>query len=205
MCVCTVQKVSEDESKILGYKPPFELEEGVIESEIFLNFVIKDHTFQTSSYLFRAFLYKEYAEHTPVFAQICPVGDEAYMLYFGYKGNVFFCKDTMTCYRCFSVGSWNERMRSNKEKSNFHHERLASTFASYDSFTEGCFHKQCLQRIFSEKYLAADRPMDFMKLLTAKEKMFFKQPLVRKLRILTGAFCYPLLKWKRQILGQTNN
>ena len=140
-----------------------------------------------------------------MFAQIYPVGDEAYMLYFGLKGNVFFCKDTMTCCRRGSVGSWSERIRLNKEKSISHHKRLVNALESFDLFTEGRFHAQCLQRIYKEKYYAADNSKDFMKLLTAEGNLFFKQPLVKQLRIFIGALCYPLLKWKRLILRQTNN
>ena len=194
MCVCKVKRVSEDETQVVGYCPDFPLDEGVIASETFLNIVFKKYAFHTSSYVFRADLFKECVGNSTEFVQVCPVGDEAYMLYFGYAGNVYYCKDTMSANRRGSIGGWNERTWSDQNRRRRYYEGMAKTYECFDEFTGGKYHPQCNQRIFMENYLMAESTKEFMRLLTAKEHTFFKQSLRMKTRILLGAFCNPLLK-----------
>ena len=194
MCVCKAERVSEDESEIIGYCPSFPLDEGVIESDGFLDIVFKEYAFHTSSYVFCASLYKRYAENTPDFVRTCPVGDEAYMLYFGYAGNVYYCKDTMTCNRRGSIGGWNERTWSNRNNRKKYYLGMAETYKKFDVYTKGRYHEMCLRKIYLEQYFAAESARDFQKLFFAKEHMFLKQPVRRKIRIFTGAVCNPLLK-----------
>ena len=194
MCVCKAERVSEDESEILGYYPGFPLNESVIESDRFLNIIFKEYTFQTSSYVFYAALYKKYAENTPDFVRTCPVGDMAYLLYFGYAGNVYYCKDTMTCYRMGSIGSWTERIRDDDTNMKKHRLGMIETFKEYDVYTRKRYHDLCMQKIYREKYLTAESARDFQKLLFTKEYIFLKQSVRGRLRILTGAICNPFLK-----------
>lgn len=194
MCVCRVERVSEDEGKVLGYCPGFPLNEGIIPSDRFINIILREYAFHTSSYVFRARLYKEYVEHLPEFARECPVGDEAYMLYFGSHGNVYYCEDTMSCNRRGSIGGWNERTWSDRLRRRRYYEGMIKTYKSFDDYTHGQYHIQCNQKIFMENYFLAERPDDFIKLLMAEDRLFFKQSFRTKMRVLTGAFCNPLLK-----------
>ena len=194
MCVCTVQQVSEDDSKIVGYCPSFSINEGIIESERFLNLIFKEYAFQTSSYVLCASLFKKYAENTPDFVRTCPVGDRTYLLYFGYAGNVYYCKDTMTCYRMGSVGSWTERICDDDNNIKKHRLEMAKTYRKFDVYSNGRYHDLCMKEIYRQKYLTADSARDFQKLLFTKEYIFLKQSAHRRLRILIGAICNPLLK-----------
>lgn len=194
MCVCRAERVSEDESEIVGYCPSIPLDKGVIESERFLNIIIKKYEFQTSSYVICAALYKKYKENTPDFAKTCPVGDMAYLLYFGYVGNVYYCKETMTCNRMGSIGSWTERIWDDENKRKKHRLGMAETYRKFDVYTNGRYHDLCMQKIYREKYLSAESARDFQKLLFTKEYIFLKQSVHKRLRILTGAICNPLLK-----------
>lgn len=194
MCVCKAERISEDESEIMGYCPSFPLDEGVIESERFLNIIIKEYEFQTSSYVFCTALYKKYKEYTPDFVKTCPVGDVAYLLYFGYAGNVYYCNETMTSNRMGSIGSWTERIWDDDNKRKKHRLGMAETYRKFDNYSKGRFHDLCMQKIYSEKYLTAENARDFQKLLFTKEYIFLKQSAHRRLRILTGAICNPLLK-----------
>lgn len=192
MCVCKVKRVSEDESQVLGYCPSFSLKEGVLNSDTFLNIIFREYAFHTSSYMFQATIYKEYAEKTPEFVRVCPVGDEAYMLYFGFRGNVYYCGDTMSCNRRGSVGGWNERTWKNRERRRRYYYGMAETYEKYDLFTDGKYHDLCSQRVYLEKYFAAENYRDFRELL--KTELFMKQSVRMKARVFVGAFLNPLLK-----------
>ena len=201
MCVCKVERVSEDESEIVGYCPSFPLHEGVIESERFINIIFKGYAFQTSSYVFCEALFKKYAENTPNFAKSCPVGDLAYLLYFGHTGNVYYCNETMSCNRMGSIGSWTERIWSDENNKKKHRLGIIETFKKYDVYTKRKYHKLCVQKLYYENYFLAESARDFQKLLFTKEYIFSKQSGQKRLRILTGAICNPLLKlyhWGRQ-------
>lgn len=194
MCVCKVKRISEDETQIVGYCPNFPLDEGVITSETFLNMVFKEYAFHTSSYVFRADLYRKHVEHTPEFVKVCPVGDEAYMLYFGHAGNVYYCKDIMSANRRGSIGGWNERTWVDRKRRHWYYKGMAKTYECFDEFTRGKYHTQCNQKIFLENYFDAESQKDFIRLIRAKDHMFFRQSPRMKTRILIGAFCNPLLK-----------
>ena len=193
MCVCKVERISEDESEILGYYPGFPLNEGVIASDKFLKIIIKEYTFQTSSYVFYAALYKKYAENTPDFARTSPVGDVAYLLYFGYAGNVYYCKETMTRYRIGSIGCWNERTWFNNHNRRKYYLKTAETFSKFDDYTKGRYHEICMQKLYLNRFLSAESARDYQKLLFAKEYMFLKQPIKKRLIIIIGSVCNPLL------------
>lgn len=201
MAVCRVSCVSEDEQTEEGCYPPFSLKEGVITSDRFLSIILKEYAFQTSGYVFRSEQYLQFVESPPEFVTVCPVGDEAYMLYFGTQGDVYYCEDTMSCYRHGSVGSWNEKTWSNKLLRKKYYLGMAKTYESFDKYTSGKYHEQCIQKIFLDYYLVAEKKDDFRKLLNDKRKVFRMQQIKIKIRVLIGAYCLPVLK----IYNKTRN
>ena len=134
--------------------------------------------------------------------QVCPVGDQAYMLYFGNAGNVYYCKDTMSRNRRGSIGGWNARTWSNLDRRRRYFQGMAEAYRCFDEYTGGKYHAQCMQRIYMENYRLADSSKDFMKLLFSEEHLFLKQSLRMKTKVLLGALCNPLLKLYYKCTGQ---
>ena len=200
MCVCKVKRVSEDGENVVGYCPSFPLEEGVLSSDIFLNHIFREYSFHTSCYLFRSKDIWNYTHPVPKFRQVCPVGDEAYMLYFGQLGNVYYLADEMSCNRRGSIDGWNQRTWSSKENRRKYYLGMAETYKEYDIYTEGKYHDLCAQRIFTEYYFIAESKNDFGKLKNSE--LFSKQSKRRKMRILIGAYCPSMLKLYYKVTGQ---
>lgn len=194
MSVCRVSRVSEDEQTEVGVCPPFPLEEGVIPSERFLNMVFKEYAFHTSSYVFLAEDFKRLAADMPKFVACCPVGDEAYMLYFGALGDVYYCAETMSCNRRGSVGGWNASTWTNPERRRKYYLGMVKTYEAFDEFTNCKYHAQCRDRVFLENYFIAETAGDFRKLLRDEPEVFRRQSRRMKIRVLVGAYCQPLLK-----------
>ncbi len=201
MCVCKVMRVSEDGKNVVGYCPGFPLEEGVLSSDKFLKFIFNEYAFHTSSYFFRADDIWKYTHPIPKFRQVCPVGDEGYLLYFGQLGDVYYLADEMSCNRRGSIGGWNERTWGVKENRIAYYEGMLETYKEYDMFTDGMYHELCEQRIFMEMNFLAESKEDFKALMNYGDGVFSKQPLRRKIRIVLGAYCSPLLKLYYKITG----
>lgn len=200
MCVCKVKRISEDGGNVVGYCPSFPLEEGMLSSDTFLNHVFREYSFHTSSFFFKAEDVLKCAHAMPKFRQVCPVGDEAYMLYFGQLGNVYYLADEMSCNRRGSIDGWNQRTWSSKENRIKYYLGMAETYKEYDIYTENKYHDLCAQRIFTEYYFIAESKDDFEKLKNSE--LFSKQSKRRKLRILMGTYCTSMLKLYYKMTGQ---
>lgn len=194
MSVCRVSRVSEDEQTEVGVCPAFPLQEGVVPADHFLDIIFKEYAFHTSSYVFRSQYYRELAENTPDFVSACPVGDEAYMLYFGALGDVYYCGDTMSCNRRGSVGGWNDSTWSNPERKRKYYLGMVKTYELYDEYTNMKHHDQCRDHVFKEHYFMAETKNDFRKLLRDEPEVFSRQSKRTKIRVLIGAYFHPLLK-----------
>lgn len=93
-CVHRVEEVMENEEKTGVLFPPEDIATGVILPQEFLE-MTRNYSFHTSSYLFEKKRWVEYQENPPEFKTVCPVGDEAYMLYFAQLGPVYYIQDKM--------------------------------------------------------------------------------------------------------------
>lgn len=205
MSVCRVSRVSEDEQTEVGVCPAFPLEEGVIPSERFLNKVFREYAFHTSSYVMTSSAFKRLCTDPPAFVSACPVGDEAYMLYFGAAGDVYYCSDTMSCNRRGSIGGWNSRTWSNPEHRRNYFLGMARTYECFDEYTCGKYHDQCRDRIFHENYFLAETSEDFCKLLHDEPEVFRRQSRRTKIRVFVGTYCHSLLKLYYKLTKQVVN
>jgi glycosyltransferase involved in cell wall biosynthesis len=120
---------------------------GVIPSEKFLK-MTRNYSFHTSSYLFNGDKWRQFQKNPPQFKMVCPVGDETYMLYFAYIGNVYYIQDVMSCYRRGVPSSWSQIQNSGnivKKKCN-NVKKLAETMKLYDEYTAYRYHDICTIR-----------------------------------------------------------
>lgn len=146
-CVHRVEEVMENEEKTGVLFPPEDIATGVISPQEFLKMTRK-YSFHTSSYLFEKKRWVEYQENPPEFKTVCPVGDEAYMLYFAQLGPVYYIQDKMSCYRRGVPSSWSKIQNSGNivEKKIKINKQMAKTILLYDEFTNHRFHDICCKR-----------------------------------------------------------
>lgn len=177
MCVHRTEEVKENGEKTNVLFPKTELNEGVISSRNFLSMTVK-YSFHTSSYMFVGEKWREYNENPPTFRRVCPVGDEAYMLYFGQLGSVYYIPDKMSCYRRGVPSSWSKLQNTGDVslKAVRLTYQLDETIRLYDEYTNQRYHDICIKR--RAYYLKTAR------LLEGKTSEFFK----RDARELLNAF-----------------
>lgn len=167
MCVHRVEEVKEDGTKTGVLFPKAKLREGMISSEDFLSMTFQ-YTFHTSSYMFDGDKWREYCRNPPAFQQTCPVGDEAYMLYFGQLGNIYYISDTMSCYRRGVPSSWSKLQNTGNvaEKKIRRSYQMNETLLRYDEYTNQQYHDICNKRrayYLKTARLLEGRTADFFK------------------------------------------
>ena len=140
-CAHSVLCVSEDGKSIQGKYPDIELSDGILKSEKWIEYLLKEnrYLFQTSSYFMRKEIIQKEKLEIPEFVRISPVGDIALMLLAALKGDAYFIKRPMSCYRKNSNGSWNVRVYSNTEKRIENTERTILSLKSYKKFSNHKF------------------------------------------------------------------
>lgn len=182
LCVHTVQCVSNEGMYINRQHPSKNLfKTNLIEQDEFAQTLIADHCypFQTSSY----FLRKEILEKNEKFFQESPSnGDEKILRACLNDGNVFFIRLTMSCYRIQSIGSWNSRIRNNKELRLKGYSDMIKMEEYFDAYSHYKFHKYIeisikkiqfyifiVKRKFKDLFLPGNRK--FTKLFFPKRKV----------------------------------
>ena len=168
MCVHRTEEVKENGESTGVFFPRSELNEGAISSEDFLPMTVK-YSFHTSSYMFDGEKWREYWRNPPEFRRVCPVGDEAYMLYFGQLGSVYYIPDKMSCYRRGVPSSWSKLQNTGNvfAKSVRLTHQLDETLHLYDEYTNYRYHDVCIKR--RAYYIKTAR------LLEGKTAEFFKK------------------------------
>ena len=186
MCVHKVSEVNENEIKTGYIYPSTNMETGVLQSKDFLLKCFRNYSFQTSSYFFRAQEYLECRRNPPEFVKLCDVGDEAYLLYFGQLGNVYYINEEMSCYRRGAESSWSKKNKNiTSEKAIKHQDKMYHTIVAFDKYTNYAFHDICLER--ESKYFAR------IMILMCQSKEYFKpeyRELFRNLSIKRKLFVF---------------
>lgn len=146
-CVHRVAEVKEDGTKTDVLFPQSNQHTGKIDSMDFLRMTCA-YSFQTSSYMFDGDRWRDYQINPPAFKEVCPVGDEAYMLYFGGIGRIYYIDDVMSCYRRGVPGSWSKIQNSGDvwRKKVAHYKKMADTMRLFDDYTKHKYHKICKKR-----------------------------------------------------------
>ena len=190
VCLHKVKTISDDgKAKTYTY-PPFEAESGIIPSEKFIPSVITAYIYQTSCFMFRGDLFREYVSDYPEFRRVAGVGDVPYLLYFGNLGNVYYIDEAMSRYRISSAGSWTER---NRDKGAAHIKRMNLMIEAYDKYTDGKYHDSCLERLRYNEMHACFLEKRFKDVLNKKYRDLFKKETFKfKTATYIGRYFYKL-------------
>lgn len=88
--------------------------EEIITLQLYLDY--RGYPFQTSCYMFRTDLYRDYLYNKPDFAKGINIGDRPLCMFMLSKGNGYFIPRSMSCYRRFAPGSWSALTHNSLEK-----------------------------------------------------------------------------------------
>lgn len=202
MCVSKAKVISEDESVAYGFYPKCDVEEGVIDSRRFLEIVLTQVSFQTSTYFFKAEGIRAFMNPVPEFREISPVGDRPKLMFFGQLGPVYYLPSEVSCYRWCSSGSWSDSIYGEKDRMKKHRLRMIETYKSFDEYTCHKYHDLCALRVFSEYYNCAYSKNEFKSLI--KDECFDCQPLRTKTKVYVGAYFPSILKAYYKITGKSD-
>ncbi len=167
MCVHGTEEIFENGEKTGVYYPAKENRKGtgIISSYDFLA-MGKNYSFHTTSYMFHTKNWLEYMLNPPKFKQVCDVGDEPYMLYFGQLGNVYYINEDMSCYRRGALSSWSSIQAGSFEKQINHYKIMIQTIQEFDKYTHGKYREICETRIgnyLKYVYLITGNCREFLK------------------------------------------
>lgn len=136
LCTHFAERISENGKKMNGTIPATALGEGVIEKEAYLKYeLLNGWASQTSSFLVPIKYLDEYFKERPKYSEKMLVGDFPLVLYLLTKGKVYFCRESMSCYRVDSVGSYKERRKKDTLLSLRHIYTLVDGIAEYNKYT----------------------------------------------------------------------
>lgn len=115
MCVHRVSVVQEDGTPKGIFVPQQQLPAQIIGEEENVKLVAEDVLFHTTCRLIRTEVKRQLVEECPSWCDVSKfVGDRPEMLYFACAGNVYYIADTLTCYRQGSVGSYTQRLGTDR-------------------------------------------------------------------------------------------
>ena len=173
--------------------PAFRMDSGVITSYDFLSLCSKNYSFHTSSYLFRMSEWSKYISNPPSFRKVCDVGDEPYMMYFGQLGNVYYIDKIMSAYRRGVTTSWTRRntVTTDINKLVKHPSAMIETYLAFDEYTDNKYHKLFLPKTAVMKLKVGVYTKKCRKLLTKKEREYFKSLSVSKRAVVIVAAIFP--------------
>ena len=173
MCVHATKEIFEDGTATGIVYPADHVKEGKIATETVYSL---PYSFHTSSYLFRATVWKEYITNPPKFRKVCDVGDEPDLLFFGCDDGIYFVKDEMSCYRRGVPGSWSSMQAKiiNVEKMARHANAMVETYQTFDEFTDKKYHSLMVKKIAKSLLQAVTLTKKARTLLKRKNKEYFK-------------------------------
>lgn len=149
------------------------------------------YSFHTSSYMFNGEKWREYNKNFPLFRQKCPVGDEAYILYFANLGSIYYIKDKMSCYRRGVKSSWSQIQNTGdviKKKCN-NITLMSETIMLFDEFSDFKFHEICCKRrayYLKTLWLLEGKTRNFVK--NENRNLFNKFSMIHKLILIVSMF-----------------
>lgn len=148
LCLHIVEKINDYNKELICLMPDYKMK-SVLKSKYFIPLILRKYSFQTSSYFFKVDDSITYYSNLPKFAEIMPTGDETMIMYYGSLGKVIFVNKKMSVYRKFAEGSWSIRHRQyDHEKNKSVSLMRIDSLKEYDKFTNGKYHKYCMNRIY---------------------------------------------------------
>lgn len=114
MCLHNVMVVNEAGTPTGKYYPECQIKSGKMTSRYFFETLKNAELYHINSFFARAKEYIDYRKNPPKFKTVAPVGDYPALLYFAFRGNVYYYDVVMSNYRSGSIGSWTDRMHDKK-------------------------------------------------------------------------------------------
>ena len=206
ICLHKVKMVSEDETKICGYKPEINIEPGVISSDYFASIVVNTRTlgfmqFQLSSYFCRTSLERESVREGKDFYEQFDVGDLPLLLYSSTQGDVYYLNEVMSNYRVNSIGCWNSR-NSETDKLLEHYYTEMNGIKAFDELTAHVYKKDIEIRLnLYELKIALIQNKLTPRLYKKYKQVMQFYPFRSRVKMLFAAYCPALLELYYKITG----
>ncbi len=197
VCVHDVRCIDRDGIKLSKFFPGISLPEGIILSQQYVEFemVRKPWLFQTSCYFIRNEVIREYLEKKPPFVKEYCVGDLPMMLFSLLKGNCYYIKKEMSCYRKNSGGMMSN-IRDNNNRAIAYYTRMSDGHMMFDEYTKGRFHSLCVygSKVFEIQKLKHQG--NFREICKSKYKEQYRRlNLQNRLLIRVGCVCPKFAYW----------
>ncbi len=197
MCVHKVQKVTEDGSFHPHSCPDFEMEEQKLNVADFLKLQPR-YPFQTSSFFMRSDLWKELVNNPPIFRQVAGVGDEPMLLFMVTHGKIYYLKESMSCYRIFSIGSYSYHLKRSVENKVRSVECMYNMMYEFDKYTNHAY--DCNLVIYRGRMLLYQEK--YKDLLKKENKAYLKHLRLHKRVYIYLCTMIPFLKKIRNLKGK---
>lgn len=207
LCVHKVRDVDEGGNMTSNCHPNIDIYKKLTKDEmVILLMSDKGYQFQTSSYFFKACILNDYLNNIPEFVKYSKVGDWTYMMLAATKGDVIYINQEMSCYRCGSIGGWNDRLKSNDKYKEDIIISAIKSFHAYDEFTGNRYSNLIERKCLSEEYKLLQVKNDYKKMLQKKYKYpFSKQSKKEKLYVYIMAYCPSIMNTYQKIKRKIKN
>lgn len=153
-----VRVITEDGKNTDNFFPKYQkLRTGIIDSKTFLGLIAYTRTlyylqFQLSGFMLKTECYKEYMENLPPYKKLADVGDIPLFLFVGLRGDVYYIDEEMSHYRANSIGNWNSRFNSGKEKKVAHLRKECKMLESFDEYSNYIIHDEVQKGIKNREF-----------------------------------------------------
>lgn len=141
ICVHDTRMINVQGDYLSSKFPSVEIEEGIISAKNYMHYELVENPwlFQTSSFFMRKDFYDSFINDGKAFANLFPVGDKPLILYFLLKGNAYYVKREMSCYRTNSGGIITTLKRDN-DKHLAYINRFIDGYRAFDQFSNYIYH-----------------------------------------------------------------
>lgn len=132
-CLHRVSLIKEAGELTGDFYPRVEMPEGIKSTDEMIRLLFKSdgYPFHTSSIFVKTEYVIDLTTKDVLFYKESPAGDFPMYLYFALMGKIYYFDESMSCYRLFSIGSYTERQKKNKE---FYIKNLKSWLLMYNEF-----------------------------------------------------------------------
>lgn len=181
MCVHKVKNVNQKGEDLGTYHPNVPLPGScAIESKDFIKLICESYAFQTSSYFFNADKFRQYFDNIPAFRKLAPVGDQAYLLYFGDLGSVYYIDEAMSCYRNDCEGSFSEKfLAADRDERIKFYKQMIAMYKEYNQYTKKKYEESCNNAITKFQYYEALYENKYDILIQKRFRKYLKKEMLK--------------------------
>lgn len=172
ICVHGTECVSIDGKKLNRIFPPIDFEQGIITGTDYYDYELNKSSwiFQTSSYFVRTNVIKSF--NSECFS-IYPVGDLPLVLYALLKGDCYYLRQNMSCYRVDSGGAMSSL--KNRKKGIEHQKKMIEGHRYFDVFSKYIYHENFEVAINKCNFAILLLEKQYRKLIKPPYKYLFKK------------------------------